>query len=101
MFRSLLAERFATRSGGPPFSFGGLLSLLIIVDHGVHPGEPPRHRVSTRRLQHGFVLSLCWTLNHTGFARLSPGIYEFDSTVAGSAGVRHSFRLVRRLAQNC
>ena len=30
-----------------------------------------------------------------------PGIYGFDSTVAGSAGVRHSFRLVRRLAQNC
>ena len=34
MFRSLLAERFATRSGGPSCCFEGLLSLLIIIDGG-------------------------------------------------------------------
>jgi hypothetical protein len=36
MFRSLLVQRFATRSGGPSCCFEGLLSLLIIIDDG-HP----------------------------------------------------------------
>jgi hypothetical protein len=34
MFRSLLAERLRLDSGGPSCSFGGLLSVLIIVDYG-------------------------------------------------------------------